>query len=141
MIADDALPPPFQEGLRGLREMHCADANVAAVDGNFALVYLGEGPAPDAYDETIVRVYARMPLDIRNAEPYGVVTIPLLRRKDGAAIGHQHAGHPNARPLAAPGEAPPAFWSWNWAGLGRRGPSDLALAYEWAWKCIRDGAR
>ena len=141
MVAEDALPTPFREGLRALRERHCPHASVTVVDSNFALVDLGEESTPDGYVEPNVRVFARVPLDIRSAEPYGIVTIPMLHRKDGAAVGHQHPGHVNARPVANAAGPPPAFWSWNWAGLGRRGPGDLALAYEWAWKCVRDGAR
>jgi len=141
MVAEDSLPSPFRDGLRVLRELHCPRASVAAVDANFALVDLGEGLSPEDYVEPKVHVYARVPLDILNAEPYGIVTIPMLHRKDGVAVAHQHPAHVNAQPLVAAGGSPPAFWSWNWAGLGRRGAGDLALAYEWAWKCIRDGAR
>jgi hypothetical protein len=139
-LAEETLPVSLREGVRILRERHCPNAQVAAVDANFALIDLGEAQPPDGYVESSVRVFARMSLDIRNVKPYGVVTIPMLHRKDGAAIGHQHLSHPSALPVAEPGGAAPALWSWKWDALSQRGPEDVALAYEWAWKCLRDGA-
>ena len=141
MVAEQELPEPLQQGLRALREQHCPSATVAAIDGNFALVDLGEGKAPVGYVERDVHVFARVPLDILNAEPYGVITVPLLNREDHVAIGHQHAGHANARLVSPPGGAATGFWSWDWKGIGRRTAIDLALVYEWAWKCLRDGLK
>lgn len=140
-IPDEQLPEAFRQGLVALRERHCPDAAVVGVDGNFAIVDLGSGAPPEAYVERAVRVYARAPLDIINAEPYGVITLPLLHRRDGAAIGHQHASHANARLVVPADGSVTGFWSWNWSALGRRTAEDLALMFEWAWKCLRDGAR
>jgi hypothetical protein len=141
MIPDENLPEPLRQGLRALRDQHCPQAAIAAIDANFALVDLGDGEAPDGYIEREVRVFARVPLDILNVEPYGVVTVPLLHRSDGAGIPHQHASHTNARLITPPAGVATGFWSWDWKGMGRRTANDLALVYEWAWKCLRNGLR
>jgi hypothetical protein len=141
MVPEETLPEPLRQALRAFREEHCPNATIAAVDGNFALLDLGQGSMPDGYIERDARVFARIPLDIINAEPYGVITIPFLHRKDGVAIGHQHAAHANARALSIPSGATTGFWSWDWKDIGRCTASELAFVYEWAWKCLRDGLR
>lgn len=134
------LPEKFLQGLAALRTSACPEAAVAAIDGNFIILDLGVSPLPESYVEKEARVFVRTPADFLNAEPYGVVTMPYLNRKDGQAVPHQHRGHANARPVD-PNGASAGFWSWNWSSMPRRQPEDMAALFEWARKCVKDGAK
>jgi hypothetical protein len=144
-----ALPEALRLGLREIRNRVLADAAVAAIIDNFAVFDLGTmvrgGPdesaqLPEIFQETAIRLFARVANNFPLAEPYGLITIPTLHRVDGHAIERQHSPHPIAEAFATRlGESDAAFWSWDWKGMPRREPGDLVAIVEWARKRIRQG--
>lgn len=139
-LDEGAFKESFRAGMEALKTRHCPDAKVVAVDGNFAYIDLGDGTLPAIYAERNARVFARVPLDFPNAEPYGVVTAPYLHRADTAPIERHHSSHPHSKPIeTALGLTDIGFWSWDWQRMPRKTPEDLSHIYEWAWKRIRQG--
>lgn len=141
MIVDESgLPESFRYGLESIRNLHFAYAKVLAVEANFAYIDLGEMVLPDFYVQDLVQVFGRVPLSFPLAQPYGIVTAPLLQRKDGRPIERLHANHQTARPVeVALGISGAGFWSWNWQNMPLQKPTDLAAIFEWARKRIRQG--
>ena len=139
MVAEDTLPEAFRRGLQAIRDREVPDAKVLAVEGNFAYIDLGMEQLMEPIAEPEARLVVRAPLAFPNAQPYGFVTIPFLRRTDGAPIERQHRDHPTAGPVkAALGTNGSGFWSWNWSNMPARRPEDLAAIVEWARKRIRE---
>lgn len=140
MVDEHQFSQHFRSGLDALRVLHFADAKAVAVEGNFAFIDLGEMVLPDLYVQNMVRIFGRAPLTFPLAQPYGIVTAPLLQRADGCPIERQHANHQTARPVEeALGISGTGFWSWNWQNMPLQDPKDLASIFEWARKRIRQG--
>lgn len=139
-IDESEFPDDFKRGLAAIREREVEDAEVVAVENNFAYIAIGRVSLPDIYRQGEAEVYVRVPLTFPKAKPYGVVTDPYLHRKDGGAIERYHRNHANTRPVQqALGLAESGFFSWDWKGMPLRRPEDMAAAVEWARKRVREG--
>jgi hypothetical protein len=148
-VDEATLPEALVQGLEAIRSRVLPDVSVIDVIDNFATLDLGSmgrdgsdlmEELPAIYEEKTVRLFARVALNFPHAEPYGLVTVPTLHRVDRQPIDRQHSAHPIAQRIAAAlGESDAAFWSWNWSGMPRRTPADLAAVVEWARKRIREG--
>ncbi|HEY4180217.1 MAG TPA: hypothetical protein VGM90_25415 [Kofleriaceae bacterium] len=111
---------------------------VIAIAENFAYIDLGEEALGGHYKEGCARVVARVALTFPDADPYGLVVMPVLHRSDDKPVDRQHPGHPHATPAAtALGVTDFAFWSWNWERMPRSKPEDMASVAEWARKRFR----
>ena len=151
IVDEGSLPEAFRAGLRAIRARVLPTVNVIAVIENFAILDLGTmerdssntaAELPPIYEESTVRLFARAPLTFPHAEPYGVMTIPSLRRSDKRPIERHHpsSSHATAKSFADRlGETDIGFWSFDWTGMPRREPADLAAIVEWARKRIRQG--
>jgi hypothetical protein len=138
-----SLPEALQRGLQAIRERLLPTARVVAVRDNFAYIDIGTMDGEEIsklYTQEAVSLFPRVPVTFPNAEPYGIVTDPLLTRRDGAPIQAQHANHPTAGPIVELlGRDNLGFWSWNCSGMRFRQPEDLVAIVEWARKRIRQG--
>lgn len=152
------MPDPLRRGLTAIRARALASAAVVAIDGNFVYVAVGtltkgapqasdgsargDGELPEKYTQNQAQLFARVALNFPNAGCYGVLTVPFLRRSDGAEIPWQHASHASAQPLTtALSVGDVGFWSWDWREMPARRGEDLVAVVEWARKCVREGAK
>jgi hypothetical protein len=148
-VDEGSLPEALRSGLQAIRSRILPDITVLAVIDNFVVLNLGimergganaSAELPAIYREATAHLFARVPLNFPNAEPYGLVTVPTLHRLDGQQIERLHSPHPTAQAVAdLLGESDAAFWSWDWSGMPRRDPVDLVTIVEWARKRIRQG--
>jgi hypothetical protein len=138
-VLEEQLPASFRRGLEALRARVYPAAAVVAIEGNFAFIDVGVAPVPAVYEVSEARLFARVPLDVLNAEPYGVITIPFLKRRDDQRIAHQHLSHATAKPIEDLFNVQTGFWSWGWKNMPAiQDPEQLAVIYEWAWKAVRE---
>lgn len=157
-IDEAALPNQLQLGLAAIRARAVPSAAVVAAEPNFVYVAVGtlskgtqqaidgaapgDGELPEKYTVNHAQLFARVARNFPNAGCYGVVTVPFLRRSDGAEIPWQHANHASAQPVAtALNSSDVGFWSWDWRDMPARQGEDLVAVVEWARKCVRDGAQ
>jgi len=151
IVDEGSLPEAFRAGLRAIRTRVLPTVSIIAVIDNFAILDLGtmqqggsdtSAELPPIYEEAAVRLFARAPLNFPHAEPYGVMTIPSLRRADKRPMERHHpsSSHATAKSFGTLiGEADVGFWSFDWTGMPRREPADLVAIVEWARKRIRQG--
>lgn len=132
------FPKEFTQGLEALKARACPDAQVACVDNNFAWILLGKVDLEALelmYKEKECLLFIRVPTSFPNAVPYGIATVPVLHRRDDAAIERLHMNNQHTTTLAQkPGYADVAFWSWDTKDMKLVRPEQMAELYGWALK-------
>lgn len=128
---EDELSPSCRRALDSLRERR-PQAEVVAVEGDWAYVSVGHidvSGVTQVFEQEETLGIVRIPIDFPcNTAPYGLITVPALKRSNGQAIGKQDRNHQKARAMADLFEEPVGFWSWRWNQVSSDDESDLRKA-------------
>lgn len=109
------------------------EAEIIAIDGDwgyFSFGHIRVIDVTDTFEQEEALGIARVPTNFPcNTDPYGLLTVPALDRKDGQPIDSQDRSHQRAQPVIdALGTDDVGFWSWQWERISSTEETDLKKA-------------
>jgi len=134
---EDALPPPFAEGLAHLRSRRDGEVRIDAIKDNFAYVWIGDMAKNQSSEEP--GGWIRLPTAFPYANPHGLVTREALKTLGGGNVSDGYnAGHDMCVAVLPLDGA--HYYSWTWENAPQlRAPQDIVGVVQWYERRIRKG--